>query len=141
MSALIVLRWLLVVPSAFIGWYVGLIVAMLIYKMNEALCPARFLVSGMCTAPWSPVMEELAVIVGGAVVGALVVLLPSLMAPNHRKRIALIAYSLSFACSLYVLMLVPSIWRAVLSATLAGGLMLWCVHLSQTLSIDSKGVA
>lgn len=133
-----VVRWVLVVPSALVGWYAGLIVALLIYKANEALCPARYLVSGMCTAPWSSVIEELAVIVGGAVVGALVVLLPSLMAPYHRKKIALIAYSLGFACSIYVLMLVPSIWRAVLAAALAGGWMLWRISLSQILPSESK---
>ncbi len=137
--ALNVVRWVLVVPAALVGWYAGLIVALLIYKTNVALCPARYLVSGMCTAPWSSAMEELAVIVGGAVVGALVVLLPALMAPYHRKKIALIAYALGFTCSIYVLMLVPSIWRAVLAAALASGLMLWRIYHSQTSPGESKG--
>lgn len=139
MRALSVVRWILVVPAALVGWYAGLIVAMLLYKANEALCPTHYLVSGMCTSPWSSAMEELAVIVGGAVVGALVVLLPALMAPYHRKRIALIAYALGFTCSIYVLMLVPSIWRAVLTAALAGGLMLWRIYHSQTSPSESKG--
>ena len=124
------LRWMLVVPSGILGWYLGMIVAMLIYKANQALCPARYLVSGVCAAPWSIYVEKMAFFIGGGVVGALVVLLPALMAPNHRKQVALIAYGLGLACSIGVLLSMFSLWNAVLPAVLAGGWVLWRIHLN-----------
>lgn len=122
------LRWLLLVPSAFIGWYVGLIIALVIDRAHKAICPTHYLVSGMCHAPWSPLVQDSAIIIGSILAGALVVLLPAVLAPNHRKRVAWIAYGLGLLYSVYFLVLMPSIWHAVLSAAIGGGVVLWRVH-------------
>jgi hypothetical protein len=132
------LRWLLLVPSAFIGWYVGLIVSLAIYRAHKAICPAHYLVSGMCHAPWTPLVENSAIITGSFLAGALVVLLPALLAPSHRKRVAWLAYGLGFLYSLYFLVSIPDIWHAVLSSVIAGSIVLWC--LLRTESVASKGV-
>jgi hypothetical protein len=119
------LRWLFVVPSAFVGWYVGLILALLINSAHKALCPTTYIVSGMCNAPWSAFVQGLAIICGAVFSGALVVLLPALFAPNHRKRVASIAYGLGMLLSVYFLVLIPGIWHAVLSSVTGGGIVLW----------------
>lgn len=132
------LRWLLLVPSAFTGWYVGLIVALVIHRAHKAICPAHYLVSGMCHAPWTPLVQNSAIIIGSILAGALVVLLPALLAPSHRKRVAWIAYGLGFLYSMYFLVVIPDIWHAVLSSVIAGSIVLWL--LFRTDSVASKGM-
>jgi hypothetical protein len=132
------LRWLFVVPSAFVGWYVGLIVALLIHSANEALCPTEYIVSGMCNAPWSAFVQGSAIIFGAIFSGALVVLLPTLFAPNHQKRVAWIAYGLGLLSSIYFLVFIPGIWHAVLSSIIGGSIVLWRVF--RTDSVASKGM-
>ena len=132
------LRWLFVVPSAFVGWYVGLIVALLIYSARKALCPTKYVVSGMCNAPWSPFVEGLAIIFGGILSGAMVVMLPTFFAPNHQKRVAWIAYGLGLLSSIYLLVLITGIWHAVLSSAIGGGIVLW--RFVRTDSVASKGM-
>lgn len=136
-NALRVVRWLLVVPFAFAGWYVGLIVALVIHTAHKALCPAQYLVSGMCAAPWSEFVQGSAIIIGAILVGALVVLLPALIAPNHRKRMAWIAYLFGLLYSVYFLVSIPGIWQAVVAAAVAGAWVLWLFHHAG--SVDSKG--
>jgi len=138
-SALRWVRWLLVVPSAFVGWYIGVIVPILIFKANEALCPTHYLVSGMCHSPWSAWIEGVAIIIGSVLAGALVVLLPALIAPTHRKPVALIAYVIGLACSLFVLILMLDLWYAVVSAAVAGGVSLWRVHRARASPSYWKG--
>jgi len=132
------LRWLLLVPSAFIGWYVGLIVALVIHRAHKAICPAHYLVSGMCHAPWTPLVQNSAIIIGSILAGALVVLLPAVLAPSHRMRVAWIAYGLGFLYSMYFLVLMPDIWHAVLSSVIGGGFVLR--RFLRTDSVDSKGM-
>jgi hypothetical protein len=132
------LRWLSVVPSAFVGWYVGLILALLIYSANKELCPTKYMVSGMCNAPWSAFTEGLAIIFGATISGALVVSLPTLFAPNQQKRVAWAAYGLGLLSSIYFLVLVPGIWHAVLSSVIGGSVVLW--RLFRTDFVASKGM-
>jgi hypothetical protein len=130
------LRWLLLVPSAFTGWYVGLIVSLAIYRAHKAICPAHYLVSGMCHAPWTPLVQNSAINIGSILAGALVVLLPAFLAPSHRKRVAWIAFGLGFLYSMYFLVLLPDIWHAVLSSVIGGGIVLW--RFCRTDSVASK---
>jgi hypothetical protein len=132
------LRWLFVVPSAFIGWYVGLIVALVIHRAHQAICPAQYLVSGMCHAPWTPLVQNSAIIIGSILAGALVVLLPTVLAPSQRQRVAWIAYGLGLLYSIYFLVVIPGIWHAVLSAAIGGGVVLW--RFFRTDSVASNGV-
>ena len=87
-----ILRWLFVLPAAATGWYLGLLAGMFIYKLDEWLCPARYLVSGFCGAPWSPWVRDFAFIFGSAVAACGVVCLPTPVAPSHRRAVAVAAY-------------------------------------------------
>jgi hypothetical protein len=119
------LRWLLTVPVAILGWYAGIIVAISIYKSNEWLCPTQHLVSGMCYAPWSSFIEELAIAGGSIISATLVVLLPSLAAPSRKIPTALTAYIFGAFFSIYWLFhgfLAPAAW-----AITGGSITLWLI--------------
>lgn len=117
------LRWILTVPAALVGFYLGVFAAMVIYKVNEWLCPSEYLVSGMCNAPWSSFVSDLALAVGSLMCGSLVVLFPTLIAPALRKKVAFVAYASGIVASLYWLF--HGLWVPVAWAILSGGLTLW----------------
>lgn len=116
-------RWFLTVPAAVIGWYIGIVVALGIRQLSERLCPVEYIVSGMCHAPWSSFATDFALAAGSSICGSLVVLLPALIAPSYRGRVALLAYLAGLACSAYWLL--HGLWSPVVWAALAGAVTLW----------------
>ena len=124
--AISILRWLLTAPVALAGFYIGLLVFGLIYEINERWCPEAYLVSGMCHAPWSWHAGQFAVVLGAFVSGALVVLLPALTAPSHRKAVALLFYALGLACALFVWM--SGMHAAKIAAAVGGAISVWRIH-------------
>lgn len=124
------LRWLLTVPAAIAGFYIGVIVALLAHLVSERLCPPEYVVSGTCFAPWSSFVSDAYLALGSLVCGALVVLLPTLIAPSHRSRVALLAYASGLACSVY--WLAHSLWVPVVWAALAGAITLWRIQIVLT---------
>jgi hypothetical protein len=117
------IRWLLVFPAAAAGWYAGVCLALLIYEIKERVCPASYRVSGICHAPWSWVVTQAALVAGSCLCGALVVLLPALMAPTRKKAIAAAFYGIGLLCA--GLFWVPPWGIENTAAALAGGFVLW----------------
>ena len=97
-----VLRWLLTVPAAILGCYLGFFAGILIHYVHVWACPKEHLVSGACMAPWSLFVMSTAVGLSAAIAAAGVVLLPTLLAPSHRWLVARVAFAcgLLFACVL-----------------------------------------
>jgi hypothetical protein len=120
------MRWILAVPAAVAGWYLGVIAALGIRQLGERLCPVEYIVSGTCHAPWSSFATDFALVAGSLVCGSLVVLLPALIAPAHRGRVALIAYAAGLAAAAYWLL--HGFWLPVAAAALAGGATLWRIQ-------------
>lgn len=131
-----ILRWILTVPSAFAGFYLGVFIALVIYSVDEWLCPPEYLVSGMCYAPWSSFVKDMALVVGSLICGSLVVLFPTLIAPSLRKKIAFFAYALGIVASMYWLF--HGLWVPVVGAILSGGITLWRIKVSSNLNIETK---
>lgn len=130
-----IFRWLLVVPIAIVGWYIGLFTWAGIYQLNEWLCPNEYKVSGMCYAPWTGYVHNFAIASGSIVAAALVVLLPTLIAPSHRYNVARVSYILGLICSIYFLVIGP--WVPVAWAALGGGISLW--FILRVLTLRSRG--
>ncbi len=118
-----IFRLLLTVPAAIAGWYIGVIVALLLHRAGQWLCPSGHVVSGTCLAPWPSFVSDASLALGSLVCGALTVLLPTLVTPFHRLRVALLAYVSGLTCSVYWLL--HGHWMPVILAALAGGLTLW----------------
>jgi hypothetical protein len=122
-----IIRWLLMVPSAFGGFYTGVLAAMLIYELGDSLCPAADVVSGMCVAPWFWYLEQCAFGFGSLLCGAFVVLLPTLVAPAHRRIVAPAFYALGLACA--AMLWVPAMWMMTLAAAVGGAIAVWRIHV------------
>lgn len=123
-------RWLLTIPGAIIGWYIGVIVALLAHAIGEWLCPWQYVVSGMCFAPWSSFLEKAYLSIGSLICGSLTVLFPALIAPSHRNEVALMVYLAGLTCSGYWLL--QGVWVPVLWAAFAGAMTVWRIHVVLT---------
>jgi hypothetical protein len=125
-----ILRWLLTVPAAIVGWYIGVIVALIVHTASERLCPLEYVVSGTCIAPWMAFVSDAYLALGSLICGSLAVLLPTLIAPSHRAKIALLAYIAGLACSAY--WVAHGLWVPVAWAALAGAATLWRIRIVLT---------
>ena len=128
MKTMHTLRMALTVPAAIAGWYIGVIVALLVHQVDQKLCPSEYIVSGTCGAPWSSFVSGMALASGSLVCGAFTVLLPTLVAPSHRARVALLAYGLGLTGSVYWLL--HDHWVPVAWAAIAGAIALWRVQIN-----------
>ena len=120
------LRWLLTVPLAYVGYVVTLLAVVLLTSLLRLLCPPELLVSGLCTASWYSSVEVGAFALSTALGAALFVALPTFVAPSHRPRVAGVAFVAGAAFAVWFLtqvglgFIVP-----VCSAIATGALVAW----------------
>jgi len=121
-----IMRWLLVVPSAFVGWYAALFIGLLLYSVADYFCPPELMISGSCHASWhSPVIDGV-IIFGASLSAILVILFSVLMAPNKRKLVAKIIYLGGLLFAMYAVY-ETSEWGPFTGAVLCGALFLLLV--------------
>src|SRR5262245_23856301 len=108
-----ILRWLTVPLAGIAVWYVTLLVGFGAVSVLDALCPPQLVVSGLCTASWYEPAFEALLLVCTALVAAGVVLVPALVAPAHRFRVAMIGYGCGATFALYAAS-GGSMWGALL---------------------------
>ena len=118
-----IIRWFLVIPSAFIGWYCAVFIGLLLYSVAESLCPPELIVSGMCTASWSAPVKNGIIIFGASISAILVLLFSVFIAPGKRKLVAKVIYFGGVAFALYAVYF-SNAWWAFISAIISGALFL-----------------
>jgi hypothetical protein len=86
-------RWALILPAAIVAWYSALLIAVALFQGSEALCPAKYMESGGCHAPWSSLVEEVLVAFGAALAAALVMIACTTLAPAHKREVAIATFA------------------------------------------------
>ncbi|HEY5761904.1 MAG TPA: DUF2784 domain-containing protein [Rhodocyclaceae bacterium] len=130
------LRWGLLLPAALVGWYAALVAGMLLLALAERLCPAEAMVSGACVAPWFDSVSTAVFCFSTGLAAALIVLLPTLVAPRARPHVAWVVFGLGSVAA--VLMgVTASAYAEMASAVVAGALM--AIWLSRRDSAGSEG--
>jgi hypothetical protein len=87
------LRWVGVVPAAVFGWYLALVIGLVLHSVLGSLCPPQEIISGMCTAFWYPLASRSLFCAGAALSAFFVVLFASLVSPSHSRQVAWVVYS------------------------------------------------
>ena len=82
------MRWFLLIPVAYLGYYAALISGMAFLALAESFCPPDAIVSGMCVADYMKPVERTLFVVFPGIAAALVVLLPALVAPSGKEEVA-----------------------------------------------------
>ena len=87
-----VARWILVAPAAVGGWYLSLLLGILLLHGLDTICPDRYLVSDHCVAGPAGVVQDGIEIFAASLSAVLVVYFAALLAPGHRSTVAWAAY-------------------------------------------------
>jgi hypothetical protein len=114
-----ILRWVMVIPAAVIGWWLAIIIGLSLTHIPEYFCPPEFMVSDLCMAPWyGPILSGI-LIFSAALSAFLVLVVAVLVAPSHR---ALVAKGVFVAGSLYATYLAFTIsaWAECAGAIICG---------------------
>jgi hypothetical protein len=86
-----VIRWILVIPSAFAAWYVAFIFSILVGAIVVGPCiDSEYPQPRFCEAPWVQLAlaHRLPIRFGIGLSAVLVVIVSAIMAPNHRVTVA-----------------------------------------------------
>lgn len=118
-TAIVLLRWIAVVPAGLLGWYIGFLVGVALLSAAINLCPAESMVSGACIAPWFRYAEVLIFCVSVALAAFLVVALPALVAPRWRPAVAWVAFVVGLIVAIYLVVYTGTFLEFV-SAVVAG---------------------
>ncbi len=125
-----VLRWLCVIPAAYLGYYLALVGGMAALALAESFCPAEALVSGMCTAAYMRWTEKILFVLFPGIAAILAVLLPTLIAPSKKVAVAFVFFALgSVAATILGVSLEE--WVVLGFALFCGAVTAWAVHAYQ----------
>ena len=113
------LRWMMILPGALVAWWTAIAVGLLYVALLERLCPPEFMLSGMCTAPWYSTAFEAGVIAGASLAAVLVMLTVILLAPMHKRVMAISAFSLGSTVAVYMGFTTNG-WSAASAAIISG---------------------
>lgn len=126
-----ILRWILTIALAPLGYVAAVLMAMALSQWLTHVCPPDLLVSGACTAEWYPRAETTAFAVATATGAVLWVVLPTLVAPTQRKRVAWVAYACGVAfASWFVIMAGGWLIAPCVAAVVVGAMSAWLVTVS-----------
>jgi hypothetical protein len=88
-----VFRWIMVIPAAVIGWWLAIIIGLLLTNIPGYFCPPELVTSGHCMASWyGPVMSGI-MILGAALSAVLTLWFAVLTAPRKRDLVAKVVFA------------------------------------------------
>ena len=119
-----IIRWLLVIPSAFAGWYAALFIGLILYNVADSFCPPELMISGSCIASWHEPLIECLFVFGASLAAVLTILFSILVAPKKRKLVAKVIYIGGVMFAIYALYETTA-WGAFIGAVLSGAILLY----------------
>jgi hypothetical protein len=114
-----VIRWIMVIPAAVIGWWLTIMVGLSLTNIPGLFCPPELMVSDICMTSWyGPVMSGI-MIFTAALSAVMTLLFAVLVAPSKRDLVAIIVF---VAGSIYATYLAYSIsaWAEFTAAIVFG---------------------
>ena len=118
-NKIVFIRWLLLIPSAFAGWYLALFVGIILYGVADTFCPKEMISSNVCEAPWHEPVINGVIIFGASLSAILVIIFSVLMAPTKKLIIAYVSYTAGFITAV-LFALSTSAWGAFTGAVVTG---------------------
>ncbi len=133
-----VLRWLLIIPAAFVAWYAAFFTGIALLTGLNRLCPAGRMVSQSCIAPWSGIIFNAAMCFGAGLAALLIMFASALLAPTHKRQVAVVTLLVGSAVAVAMAVsLGDEAYYALISAVAAGLFGLWVV-MRRTLPLPAK---
>ena len=92
----------MLLPGAYLAWLVALGAGLAYVSFLDWLCPPELLVSGACTASWHGPAVDAGIAGGAALAAGLIMVTVVLLAPSHRRLVAVAAFAIGSAVALYM---------------------------------------
>lgn len=121
------LRWILVAPVSLAGYFIALFLGMGVIMIAETLCPAQYLISETCFAPYMQPVKTVSLLFFPALAAVLVVLLPCITAPSYKFLTACIVYMTGAGVAIYM-GLSTGAYTSLFATLISGALMLYVVY-------------
>lgn len=141
------LRWLAVLPAAYAGWVVALVLGMCLHSFAEMFCSPNEVDSGMCVASWFPYAVKIIFCFCSALAASLVVIFATVVAPSHRSFVARVTFIIGAIVAVYM-GTQTSAYFELAAALLAGFVVTWwlnrrfkCSIAEQPLAAEAQQVA
>lgn len=132
-----VIRWVLVIPAAFAGWYVALFMGIFLYPVADLFCPPELLISGVCTATWyKPVIDGL-VVFGASLSAVLAIFFSFMIAPSKKVLVAKAILLGGVGMALYAA-IITSAWFAFIGAITCGLITVVIMHQKDRATNDAQ---
>lgn len=125
-----VIRWVCVIPAAYLGYYLALIGGMASIVLAESFCPPEDVVSGLCTSDYMRLVEKILFAVFPAIAAILVVLLPTLIAPSKKVAVATTCYAVGSIAAIYMCISLEE-WVVLGLVLTSGGITLYSIYAHQ----------
>ena len=126
MTALV--RWVLAPIGGLVAWHATLFLGLVAVGVLDSMCPPDKIVSGMCQADWyEPAFDALVAVFAG-ISAVVVVLVPALIAPTHRLRMAWVAYGVGAAFAICSALGGSSLYPPAAAALLCGAAAVALAH-------------
>jgi hypothetical protein len=126
-----ILRWFLVIPSAFAGWYAALFISIFLYAVADtvadSLCPPELMSSRGCQASWHDPLIDGLVIFGSSLSAVFVVMFSVLVAPKKRILVAKVIYIGGAIFALYAVY-ETSAWGAFFGTIISGAFLIYFLN-------------
>jgi len=114
------------VPAALFGWLIAGWVADSILIVGYWFCPAEFIASNHCFAPWMDFLFQCTLFTGALMAAGLFVILPSVVAPSRKPIVAIVAFLVGLVIAINLALELRE-WGLFSVAIAAGLLAVWIV--------------
>ncbi len=109
----------MVIPAAIVGWWLAIIVGLLLTHVPGYLCPPELVTSGYCMASWNgPIMSGI-MIFAAALSAVMTLMCAVLVAPSKRDLVAKVVFVAGSICATYFAFSI-SAWVEYVGAIISG---------------------
>ncbi len=116
-----IIRWVLLIPSVVVSWFLISAIGIHVYTTIESLCPSDKFISGICYASWWQIAEQIIPMIFIGLSAIVVVLVSALVAPKSKRTVTLGTYLIG--CMFAILIAIDTQeWLWAFSAVILGGI-------------------
>ena len=131
-----IFRWIMVIPSAYVGWYSVLIIGIGFYQLGISFCPENEMDSGICVANWWMIYEKIIFVLFAGLSAMSAVTIPTYVAPSYKYQVAIIAFLIGVILAIWFAS-IGGLWLELSAAILFGGITLTIIlkHIQKSSDI------
>lgn len=110
--------------AAWAAWAITVAATVGLYSVVETFCPVDQMVSGMCVAPWFRRAAQAVFWTGSALAAVLIPIACTVVAPAHRRRVALVTFVVGALVAL-AMAIAATAYLELATALVVGALVTW----------------